>query len=88
MFELPSYIKVTENKDIDNVVIPSVDTKMLRFSQYCKSDKAPFIIYADLESLITKIDGCKNNPEKLSATKLIDHQVSQCLQWHHLKHRK
>ena len=49
---------------------------MLKFSQYCKSDKAPFIIYADLESLIAKIDGCKNNPEKLSATKLSDHITS------------
>ena len=24
----------------------------------------PFVIYADLESLLEKIDGCKNNPEK------------------------
>ena len=27
-----------------------------------KSDKAPFIIYADLEFLMEKIDGFKNNP--------------------------
>ena len=24
----------------------------------------PFVIYADLESLLEKIDGCKDNPEK------------------------
>ena len=29
-----------------------------------KSDKIPYIIYADVESLINKIDGCANNPEK------------------------
>ena len=29
-----------------------------------KSDEMPYIIYADIESLISKIDGCSNNPEK------------------------
>ena len=33
---------------------------MLKFNQFQKSDKAPFIIHVDLESLIEKnIDGCK-----------------------------
>ena len=35
-----------------------------------KSDKTPYIIYADLESLIKKIDVCENNPENSSATKI------------------
>ena len=43
--------------------MPPEDTKILEFDQYQKSDKASFIIYADLESVIEKIDGCKNNPE-------------------------
>ena len=30
----------------------------------------PYIIYADIESLIRKIDGCANNPENSSATKI------------------
>ena len=34
----------------------SEDTKMLEFNQYQKSDKAAFIIYADLKCLIEKID--------------------------------
>ena len=42
--------------------MPSEDTKILEFSQYQKSDKAQFIIYAGLEYIIEKIDGCKNNP--------------------------
>ena len=29
--------------------MPSEDNKILVFNQYLKSDKAPFIIYADLE---------------------------------------
>ena len=36
--------------------MPSKDTKILEFNKYRKSDKAPFIIYADLESLIIKIN--------------------------------
>ena len=41
----------------------SDDTKILKFNQYQKSDKAPFVIYADLECVIEKIDGCKSNPK-------------------------
>ena len=55
--------KVCENKDFCDVIMPSEDTKILEFSQYQNSDKAPFIIYADLECITEKIDGCKNNPE-------------------------
>ena len=47
--------------------MPSENTKMLEFNQYQKSDKAPFIIYADLECMLEKIDGCKNNSEKSSS---------------------
>ena len=43
--------------------MPSKDTEMLEFNQYQKSDKAPFIIYSDLEIIIDKIDGCKSNAE-------------------------
>ena len=46
---------------------------MLKFSQNKKSDNEPFIIYADLECLIEKIDGCKNNPENSSTTKVSGH---------------
>ena len=53
--------------------MPSEDTKILEFNQYQKSDKAPFIIYADLECIIEKIDGCKNNPENSSTTKVSEH---------------
>ena len=39
----------------------SEGTKTLKFNQYQKSNKALFIIYADFECLIEKIDLCKNN---------------------------
>ena len=53
--------------------MPSLDTKILEFNQCKKSDKAPFIIYADLECLVGKIDGCKTNPENWSTTKVGEH---------------
>ena len=53
--------------------MPSEDTKILEFNQYQKSDKAPFIIYADLECIIEKIDGCRNNPENSFATTVSKH---------------
>ena len=54
----------------------SDDTKRLQFNQYRKSDKAPFIIYAKLESSIVKINEYKNIPEKSSRTKLKEHILS------------
>ena len=41
----------------------------------------PFIIYADLECLIEKIDGCKNNPENSSTTKVSEH-IPSGFQYH------
>ena len=67
-----SHEKVCENKDFCNVLMPSENTQVLEFNQYQKSDsKKPFIIFADLECLIEKIDGCKNNPENPSTSRVI-----------------
>ena len=49
------------------------DIKISEFNQYHKYDKAPFIIYADLESLIEKINESKNIPEKSSTTRVGEH---------------
>ena len=60
--KLELHKKVCEDKDFCRVIMSSEDTKILEFNQYKKSDKAGFMIYADLECIIEKIDGCKNNP--------------------------
>ena len=52
------------------------DNKILRYNQGEKSMKAPFIIYADLESLLEKINTCHNNPEESSTTKINKHTPS------------
>ena len=65
--------KVFGNKDFFSVVMPSEDTKILEYNHHRKPNKIPSIIYANLESLIKWIDGCKNNPEKSSTTKIAEH---------------
>ena len=57
--------------------MPSEHTKVLEFNQYQKSEKALFIIYRDLEFIIEKTDGCKNNPENPSTTKVSKHIPSR-----------
>ena len=74
--KLGSYKKVCENKDFSSAVLPSEDTKILKFNRYQNSEKIPSIIYADLKSFIKRIDGCKNNFEKSSTTKAGEHILS------------
>ena len=38
--------------------------------------KVPFIIYADMESSLEKIDTCHTNPKKSSATKINKYTAS------------
>ena len=64
------------NKGFCIVIISPEDTKILEFSQYQKSDKAPFIISAVLDCLIEKIDEWKNNPENPFTTKVDKHILS------------
>ena len=71
--KLELHQKVCENKDLCNVIMPAVDTKILELNQYQNTDKAPFIIYANLKCLIEKIDECKNNPVNSSITKANEH---------------
>ena len=68
--KLESHKTVRENKDFCNVIMSFENTKILESNQYQKFDKAPFIIYADLEFIIEKIDGCKHNPENSCTAKV------------------
>ena len=62
-----------QNKDFCDIVMPSEDTKILKFNLNQKSEKAQFIIYANLKWIIEKIDEYKNNPENWSTTKVSKH---------------
>ena len=75
--KLQLHKRVCENKEFCNIIMSFEDNKILEFNQYRKSDKAPFIIYADLECIIEKIDGNKNNPES-SLTKNLSKIILSC----------
>ena len=73
--KLQSHKKVCQNNNFCNIVMSSESSKTLEFNQYKKSNRATFIIYANLQSLIKKTDGCKNNPEN-SSTRKVGERIS------------
>ena len=56
--------------------MPKEDNKILKYNPEEKSMKVPFIIYADLESLVEKMSNCGNNPKNSSITKTNKHAPS------------
>ena len=56
--------------------MPNEDNKILKYNHGEKSMKAPFIIYADLESLLENMSTCYGSPEKSSTTKINKHTPS------------
>ena len=55
--KLKSHEKVCKNRDFGGIVMPSEKDNVFEFNQYMNPDKMLYIIYADIESLIRKIDG-------------------------------
>ena len=74
--ELKNHKDVCENHDFCYVEMPEKDSKILKYNNEEKSMKVPFIIYADLESLLEKMSTCHNNPTKSSTTKINKHTAS------------
>ena len=56
--------------------MPEKDNEILKYNYEKKSIKVPFAIYADIESLLEKMNTCHNNPEKSSTTKINKHTPS------------
>ena len=71
--KLTKHKNVCENHDYCYVEMPKEDTKILKYNHREKSMKVPFIIYADLEHFLKKMNTCDNNPEKSSTTKINKH---------------
>ena len=65
--------KICENHDYCNIEMPSPNNNLIKYNQGEKSLELPFIIYADLECLLKKIDARQNNPELSSTTKINQH---------------
>ena len=77
---------VCENHDFCYVEIPKKDNKILKYNHGEKSVKVAFIIYANLEPLLEKMNTGHNNPKKSSTTKINKHHhlVIHCLHNVHL----
>ena len=56
--------------------MPEEDNKILKYDHGEKFMKVPFIIYADLESLLEKMSTYHNNLKKSSTTKINKHTSS------------
>ena len=80
--KLKKHKKVCENHDYCYVEMREKDNKILKYNQGGKSMKVPFIISADLESLLEKMNTCHNNPENTH------HLVIHCLHTVHLIQQK
>ena len=74
--KLKKHRNVSENHDYCYVEIPEKDNKILKYNYGEKSMKAPFIIYADIKSILEKMNTYHNNPEKSSTTKINKHAAS------------
>ena len=73
---LERHKNVCENHDYCRVEMPNEYNKILKYNYGEKSIRAPFIMYADLESLLKKMSTCYDSPEKSSTTKINKHTPS------------
>ena len=74
--KLRKHEKVCENHDFCHLKMPDEDNKILKYASGEKSLKVPFIIYADLECLLKKVNTCQNNPDKSYTEKKATHRPS------------
>ena len=83
MFKLLSSVRngkknLESMKDYEfcHLKMPDEDNKILKYIPGEKSLRVPFIIYADLECLLQKINTCQNNPDKSYTEKKATHRPS------------
>ena len=74
--KLKKHERICKDHDFCHVKMPNEDNKILKYNPGEKSLKVPFIIYADLECLLQKINVCQNNPEKSYTEKKAKHKPS------------
>ena len=65
---LEKHMKLCEDKDYCYIEKPKKG-ELLKYQPGVKSMKAPYIIVADIKSLLRKMDTCANDPSKSSTEK-------------------
>ena len=71
---LEKHMKVCEDKDYCYIEMPKKG-ESLKYHPGVKSMRGLYAIFADIESLLRKMDTCANDPSKLSTTKLNKHEM-------------
>ncbi|XP_035210409.1 uncharacterized protein LOC118184792 [Stegodyphus dumicola] len=71
--DLQTHEKDCKKNQAVKIVMPEKDSK-LKFKHYHKSLRAPFVMYADFESLTTKIDTCQPDPKSSYMQKYQKHE--------------
>ena len=70
---LDKHKEYCHNNECVKVVMPEKGT-YLRFKNFLHSEKFPFVVYADMESLIKNMDNCDPNPNKSYTKKYQKHE--------------
>ena len=73
---LKKHKEICENRDYYKLEMPEEGKNILEYIPGEKSVMTPFVIYADLQSILEKISICENDPEKPSSTKINKHTAS------------
>ena len=74
--KLRKHERICNDHTFYHLKMPDEDKKILKYIPGEKSLRAPFIIYADLECLLRKINPSQNNPEKSYTEKKGTHSLS------------
>ena len=61
--KLNAHKRIYENHDYFNIEMHSPSNNIIKYNSGEKSLELPFILHADLECLLKKIDTCYNNPD-------------------------
>ena len=65
--------RICKDHDFCDIKMSDENNKILKYIPGEQSFKVPFIIYADLECLLQKINTCQNNPDKSYTEKKAEH---------------
>ena len=72
---LNKHLEYCSNHEAVKIVMPEKGKNdILKFENYFNSEKVPFIIYADTESLIKPIESCEPNPQSSYTKKYQKHE--------------
>ena len=77
---LKKHMKYCEKNEAVNIEMPEDST--IKFQNFNRSMRVPFIVYADFESLIKPIKSFVLNPEKSYTKKYQEHKPSSFLLLH------